>query len=264
MRTFEYLQLVLKHELVAIKEFFLELRTTFLAIVIILGGLIFYLKPFPITDITFATSYKGGDWYQEAQSAIEPLKEHWINLNVLATNGAVQNADLLIDPNSNVNAAFTYGAALTHEQRKQIYSLGSVSYNPVWIFYREKATGKISNLHELAKHKIALGPVQSGSYVLAKKLFEINSIPVDNNPHFSSYSFEEAEANFIAGKTDSYVFVTSIYDPSVQKLFKEPGIKIMSMLNTSAYERKFSFLDAVTIPAGAIDIDKKYPLKIFL
>lgn len=92
MKTFDYLGLVLKHELIAIKESLVELRIATIVILLFIGGVIVYLKPIPFTGITIATSYKGGDWYQFGEGAIAPLKEHGINVEVLATNGAIENA----------------------------------------------------------------------------------------------------------------------------------------------------------------------------
>jgi len=119
MKTFDYLGLVLKHELIAIKESLIELRMIAIVILLFIGGVIVYLKPFPFTGITLATSYAGGDWYQFGQAGIAPLKEHDIELEVIATNGAIENAEALDDDKSKVNAAFVYAAALSEDQKKR-------------------------------------------------------------------------------------------------------------------------------------------------
>jgi len=259
MKTFDYLGLVLKHELIAIRESLVELRISAIVILLLLGGIIIYLKPFPFSGITIATSYKGGDWYQFGEDAIVPLKERGIHIDVVATNGTIENVEALADPKSKVNAGFVYAAALSESQQKQLYSLGSVSYDPVWIFYRNGLSSKITSIQDLTKFRVALAPKKSGSYILAKKLFEVNGINVEGNPNFVSSSWEDSRANFLSGKADVYIFIATMLDPLVEELIQSPDMTLFSMPNALAYQKKFNYLDPVTIPAGSIDIEKKLP-----
>jgi len=261
MKTFNYLGLVLKHEFIAIKESLVELRKIAIVILLIIGGVIIYLKPFPFTGITIATSYKGGDWYQFGESAISLLKEHGINLEVVATSGTIENAEQLNDPKSKVNAGFVYAAALSKDQQRELYSLGSISYDPVWIFYRNELANKITTIQDLSKYRVSLPPKKSGSYILTKKLFEANGIDIDSNPHFVSSSWEDLRANILSDKADVYIFITTIIDPLVEELIHSPKMTLFNFPSALAYQRKFNYLDAVIIPAGSINIEKKLPVR---
>ena len=261
MKTFNYLGLVLKHEFIAIKESLVELRRIAIVILLIFGGVIIYLKPFPFTGISIATSYKGGDWYQFGEGAISLLKERGINLEVVATSGTIENAEELNDPKSKVNAGFVYAAALSKDQQKGLYSLGSISYDPVWIFYRNELANKITTIQDLSKYKVSLPPKKSGSYILTKKLFETNGIDIDSNPHFVSSSWEDLRANILSDKADIYIFITTIIDPLVEELIQSPNMTLFNFPSALAYQRKFDYLDAVIIPAGSINIEKKLPVR---
>jgi TRAP-type uncharacterized transport system substrate-binding protein len=261
MKTFNYLGLVLKHEFIAIKESLVELRKIAIVILLIIGGVIIYLKPFPFTGITIATSYKGGDWYQFGEGAISLLKERGINLEVVATSGTIENAEELNDPKSKVNAGFVYAAALSKDQQRELYSLGSISYDPVWIFYRNELANKITTIQDLSKYRVSLPPKKSGSYILTKKLFEANGIDIDSNPHFVSSSWEDLRANILSDKADVYIFITTIIDPLVEELIHSPKMTLFNFPSALAYQRKFNYLDAVIIPAGSINIEKKLPVR---
>jgi hypothetical protein len=261
MKTFAYIGLVLRDELIAIKDSLLELRVTFILILALIVGVVVYLKPIPTTDITLATSYKGGDWYMFGEHAIEPLKEEGIKLNVLATNGSIENADDLINPKIDTNAAFIYAGSVSQEQSKQMYSLGSISYDPVWIFYRKELVGKVSTFQDLAKYRVVLAPKKSGSYVLTKKLFHANGIEIENNPNFVPGTWESASADLLENKADVYIFLTTIVDPIVQKLLVAPEVALFDVPNAQAYQKKFSYLESVMLPAGSIDIEKQIPAK---
>ena len=261
MKTFNYLGLVLKHEFIAIKESLVELRRIAIVILLIFGGVIIYLKPFPFTGISIATSYKGGDWYQFGEGAISLLKERGINLEVVATSGTIENAEELNDPKSKVNAGFVYAAALSKDQQKGLYSLGSISYDPVWIFYRNELANKITTIQDLSKYKVSLPPKKSGSYILTKKLFQTNGIDIDSNPNFVSSSWEDLRANILSDKADIYIFITTMIDPLVEELIHSPNMTLFNFPGALAYQRKFDYLDAVTIPAGSINIEKKLPVR---
>ena len=261
MKTFDYLGLVLKHELIAIKESLVELRISAILILLFIGAVIAYLKPFPFTGITIATSYKGGDWYQFGEAAIAPLKGHGISVEVVATNGAIENAEELTNTKSKVNAGFVYAAALSDDQKKDLYSLGSISYDPVWIFYRNELAAKITTIQDLTKYRVALPPQKSGSYILTKKLFDANGINIEANTRFISRSWEDSRENFISGKADVYIFIATMLDPLVQELIHSPDMTLFNLPNAIAYQKKFNYLDAVIIPAGSIDIEKKLPAR---
>jgi TRAP-type uncharacterized transport system substrate-binding protein len=261
MKTFDYLGLVLKHEFIAIKESLVELRRLVIVILLIIGGVIIYLKPFPFTGISIATSYKGGDWYQFGEGAISLLEERGINLEVVATSGTIENAEELNDPKSKVNAGFVYAAALSKDQQRGLYSLGSISYDPVWIFYRNELANKITTIQDLSKYRVSLPPKKSGSYILTKKLFEANGIDIDSNPHFVSSSWEDLRANILSDKADVYIFITTIIDPLVEELIHSPKMTLFNFPSALAYQRKFNYLDAVIIPAGSINIEKKLPVR---
>jgi TRAP-type uncharacterized transport system substrate-binding protein len=261
MKTFNYLGLVLKHELIAVKESLIELRMVAIVILLVIGGVIAYLKPFPFTGITIATSYKGGDWYQFGEGIIAPLKERDIHVEVVATNGAIENAEELNDPKSKVNAGFVYAATLSEEHKNQLYSLGSISYDPVWIFYRNELSDQIKTIQDLTKYRVSLPPKKSGSYILTKKLFKANGINLESNSRFVSSSWEDSRANFLSGKADVYIFVATILDPLVKELIHSPDLTLFNFPNAIAYQKMYNYLDAVVIPAGSIDIEQKLPVR---
>jgi hypothetical protein len=129
----------------------------------------------------------------------------------------------------------------------------------VWIFYRNNLTGKIATIQDLAKYRVALAPKKSGSYVLTKKLFEMNGIEIENNPNFVSSSWADSRATILSGKADVYIFITTIVDPLVEELIHSPDMTLLNLPNALAYQKKFNYLDEVIIPAGSLNIEKKLP-----
>ena len=141
-------------------------------------------------------------------------------------------------------------------KKKGLYSLGSVSYDPVWIFYRNELAAKITTIQDLTKYRVTLPPIKSGSYILTKKLFEANGINIDGNSQFVSRSWEDSRVNFLSGKADVYIFIASMLDPLVEELIHSPDLTLFNLPNAIAYQKKFNYLDALIIPAGSINLEK--------
>ena len=231
-----------------------------LAVALALFGSIFLLKPFPTGNVNLATSYAGSAWEAAGKRAIPLLEQHGIKLNIVETGGASQNIQLLSDKKSEVNAALLFEALLSEDLNDKIYSLASVGYSPVWIFYRETGKGAPVNIGDLAQQKVAIGPKHSGSYALTKKLFGLQGIDVDESPNFISSPFKEGLSSYLAGKADVIIFTGDHDDPVVKKLFFNPGTKIFQMQTEALVHQKKGF-NMVRLPAGIIDIDKSIPEK---
>ena len=259
MNSIKYIKIIIKDELVALRDEFKESKIFFLAFFLAVAALIVYLDPFPSKKVNIATSAQASDWYIFAETTAALMKERGLNISVVTSEGAIDNVNKLNSNEEGVNAAFTYGGALDKGQLGSIYSLGSVSYEPVWIFYRKDKIGKITNIKDFAKFRVDLGPIQSGSYALAKKLFELYKLDVRDDRHFKSHSYSQMITNFTLGNSDAVVIVASYLDPMVQQLLREPGISLFSFDNAKAYEKRVSYLEAVSLPAGSIDLFNTIP-----
>lgn len=261
MNSFKYLKIIIKDEFIAIKEEFRDSKLLFVAFIVALIALFFYLDPFPNKKINIATAHQQSDWYTFAKNASLLLEERGLMTSIITSDGAIDNVDKLIHKSEGVNVAFTYGGALNQEQMDGIYSLGSVSYEPIWIFYRKSKTGEINDISNFSQLRVGLGPLKSGSYLIAKKLFELNQIDVTSNKHFISESFEELENDFIKGNLDAVVRVASAYDPEIRKFLLQPGVELFNYKYANAYQKRMSFIEAVTLPAGSIDLYEQIPKK---
>lgn len=89
---------------------------------------------------------------------VSSIRTHGVDLKIEESTGSVENAELLVDDRDDVEIALIQGGALTPIQAAKIYSLGSVGYEPVWIFYRRDAPGKSEYLTDLLGKRIGIGP----------------------------------------------------------------------------------------------------------
>ena len=259
MNTFEYLVAVVRDELIALKAEVKESKGLAIIFLLAVISLVIYLKPFPERQVYFATYYPSSDWSELAVSPANILKKAGIDVSVIYTDGAVDNVIRLDDPKNKANAGFTYGAALDQGQVEGIYSLGSVVYEPIWIFYRKNKAGRAGDLSGLAKLRVGLGPSKSGSYAIAKKIFSSIHIDIDKSPNFYPDEILSNQAKLKNGEIDALIFVSTILDPTTQNLLRDPGLAIFDAKNAQAYEKQFNSFVTLTLPADSVDIYEHIP-----
>src|SRR5438105_4425653 len=121
------------------------------------------------------------DWAAAAsRTQAAALKRYGIEVHLRPTQGAAENLRLLLDPASGIDLAFLQGGA-GEKTRSQadgdaLMSLGSLFYEPVWLFYREDAaqrllkTDTLSSLTQLAGWRFNIGARGSGSVGLMRKM----------------------------------------------------------------------------------------------
>jgi len=252
-KTKNYFFEVIVEELITIKEIILEQKFLTFIFLFALITLIIFLEPTPPKKIRIA-GYT---------TLVEPITDYFekegFEIESVATEGSIQNAELLAADNSNVDAAFIQGGAISKELASKIQSLGSIAYEPVWIFYQKSFGDEINSLKDLSKLRIGVGPEKGGTKPLAKELFLLDGILIDKNPNFIVDSYDNNNRDFQEGKLDAIIVVTPFSSPDIQKLLRDPDVKLFNFELASAYVKKITHIEEVTIPKGSIEIDKIIP-----
>jgi hypothetical protein len=135
-------------------------------------------------------------------------------------------------------------------------ALGSLFYEPMWVFYRSAVPIKqISDFHRL---RIAIGPEGSGSRVLALQMLALNGID-EKNANLLSYSSQEAADMLLAGKIDAAFFVSSHRSEYIMQLFNSDSVGLLGVDRAEAYAIRFPFLHVLKLPEGVINFQKNIP-----
>ena len=209
--------------------------------------------------IGIAAPYSGSAWRDDAERFQEQLTKRNIQSKLIEMPGGINAVKSVNDPKSGIDVAQLHSLFLSERQSTNLYSLGAVSYAPLWIFYNEKVAGNPSSLQDIAKQKVIIGPKDSGSYALTKKMFDLNGINIEDNPNFVSVTFDKGMEEFISGKASVTIFGAPFYDSQVKKIFNA-GFKLFEVPNAQNYKTKSDFIE-LTLPAGSIDINGLMPAK---
>ncbi len=215
-----------------------------------------FVKPAPPKKIVMASGQHEGGYNYYAKRYAAFLKRNGVTLEIKESGGAVQNMQLLMDENSDVDVAFIQGGTAFAANAPNLVSLGSLYYEPLWVFYRGKKI--ISDLDGLKGFKIAIGGDESGTRSLALQLLAMNGTVMPPTQLLPAGGKDAAE-QLIAGTIDAALFVSPAESPMIQKLASAPDVHLLSFDRADAYTRRFSYLTKLILPMGVFDFIGNVP-----
>lgn len=222
-----------------------------------------FVDPAPPKTFTIAAGAKDGRYYQVAERLKQRLARDGITVNVLETQGAAENLDLLAKANRDVSIGFVQtGVERLHpDATTDLRSLGSLYYEPLWVFYRSRFN-KIETLADLAGSPLAIGTPGSGTNAMARFILGLNGVPEnDRNGHgqWLEVGMMEAKEALLSGQVDAAFFVLPADHPLIRQLANAKGIDFLSMRRAPAYESNFPFLSSIVINEGLLDLKTDEP-----
>ncbi len=226
-------------------------------LLLILASIIYFVHSAPPATITISSGPEGSVFQKNALKYAKILERDGVKLNVITSEGSFQNIQRLNDPSSGVDVAIAQGG-LKNAPTEKLVSLGSISYQPLLIFYRGK---HLDLLSELKGKRVAIGPVGSGARTFALALLEANGIK-ENDPSTQLLDWEaEAASKALLDHSIDAAFVMSESASSdiLHKLLHSADIELYSFKQANAYSRKIDYLNVLDLPEGAIDLGLDIP-----
>jgi TRAP-type uncharacterized transport system substrate-binding protein len=242
----------------------------FLLIALVLLVLAYWvLDPTPPKKVVLATGPEQGAYAEFGKRYAALLKTHGIDVELRNTQGAAENLRLLRDTKSDVDLAFVQGGAdvqrgAGEEPNAGLASLGSLFYEPVWLFYREDSAQRLlkqptlSSLAQLPGWKINIGARGSGIPNLMGKLLGANGIDRKTLDYLQLQQTPAVVA-LLGGEIDALVFASAPESLMVQMLLQTPGVKLFDFAQAEAYSRRFTFMSPTTLPRGVVDLARDMP-----
>lgn len=213
-----------------------------------------FVEPAPPRVLTIATGSTDGAYLGFGNELRKELALDGVEMYVKESNGSVDNLQQL--NNGDVDVAFLQSGLASADKYPDLVSLGSVYYEPVWIFTREGLL--VDRLSDLAGARIAVGGAGSGSRVVAKRLLESNQLD-EAQVELLAESGLSAVALLEAGELDALVSVASVNATLIQTLLASTKVELVSLSRAAAYARREPWLTHLTLPEGVIDLNRNVP-----
>jgi hypothetical protein len=258
----------------AIRLFLLSIRDLIVSagplVFLVIGLLIaayWWLQPQPPKQVTLATGPEGSAYAQFGKRYATALQANGIEVILKPTGGSQDNLELLRKGEADV--AFVRGGSVDAEKDEELglTSLGSLFFEPLWVFYRADAARKIdpktATLGSLAQMKtlrINVDKPGSGVPDIMARMFRANRMDPAKLNLSNLEQIPAAEA-LQGGLLDVIVLASAPQSPQVQRLLRAPDIKLMNFAQNDAYSRRFAFLQPVTLPRGVVDLAADLPAR---
>lgn len=215
-----------------------------------------FVKPAPPRNVVIVTGAEDGAYFAFAKRYGEVLERNDIELVIRSTSGSVENYHLLRDKNSDVDFGFVQGGIGEAADAPDLVSLGSMYYEPVWVFHRLGT--RIDRLTQLKGRRFAIGPPGSGTRRLAAALLVASGILIPHGPA-ADLTGEAAVKALQQGRVDAVILVASPMSNAVNTLLHDRRVQLVNFSYAEAYTRHFPQLSAIVLPKGGIDLKLNIP-----
>jgi TRAP transporter TAXI family solute receptor len=267
-----------RETLLSVRDLLVTALPFILLVLALLAGAYYFLKPNPPKRVVLATGTDQGAYATFGKRYQEELKRYRIEVVLRSTAGSRENLRLLRDPKQDVQIAFVQGGASVQRQAAAegeekdkgdddsvpLMSLGSVFYEPVWLFYRTDSAKKVAKSGELTEFsqlkgmRVNTGNRGSGIPGVMNRMLSANLMERSDLQR-SSLDTTPAVTALLEGKLDAVALVSAPEAVMVQMLMQTPGVRMFEFTQAEAYGRRYRFLNSVTLPRGVVDLSRNVP-----
>jgi TRAP-type uncharacterized transport system substrate-binding protein len=262
---------VVRETLLSMRELAVTVGPFVLIAIALLVGMYILLDPTPPKHVVLATGPAGSAYEAFGKRYAVELARYGISVTLQPSSGSRENLKLLHDVKTRVDLGFVQGGSSEAAQKLdekdgevELVSLGSLFYEPVWLFYRaEKAKSLnreavLRQLSQLRGWRVNVGARGSGTPGLASKLLAANFI---EREEIQRSNLEETPAvqALLGGELDAMLLVSAPESQIVQMLLQTPGVKLFEFMQAEAYARRYPFISPVSLPRGVADLARDVP-----
>ena len=214
-----------------------------------------FIEPAPPDIIVVSTGTVDGGYHMFGLRYQEILARDGVKVELRPSAGSQENVSRLLDEKSDVEMGFLQSGSAFSANAPELVSLGSIYYEPLWVFYRGP---EIHDFGGLRGKKLAIGPEESGTRALALQLLAVNATVMPPTVLLPENGLRANEM-LMQGKVDAVFMVEPPESTLVEQLVSAPGIRLLSLDRAEAYTRRFPALAKLTLPQGVFDFVKNVP-----
>ena len=214
------------------------------------------LNTLPPRTITMVTGPEGGAYYEIGERYRAALARAGVEVRLVPTAGSLENIALLRDPHSGASVGLIQGGTVGEEPPAELESLGTVFYEPLWLF-QKREPGK-TPLDRLRGGRISIGPVGSGTRALALELLKRTGFDRQVG-ELLTFPAQTIGEKLLTGEIDAAFIVNSWESPTVQQLLANERIEVAGFPRADAYVALYPFLNKLVLPRGVRDLAQDLP-----
>lgn len=233
--------------------------TTILLIALVaVSAAFWFVRSAPPSHIIITTGPVGSLFQTNAEKYRVILARNHLKLTILPSHGSMENLQRLTDPSFAVDIGLVQGGVTNGADFDKIVSLGSISYQPLLVFYRGTTT--VETLSELSGKRLAIGAEGSGTRLLVLNLLAANGIEPGGPTAMTNLDAEEASDALLKSEVDAVFLMGDSASPQIMRqLLRAPQVQLMNFVQADGYTRRIRYLNKLELPRGSIDFGKNLP-----
>lgn len=209
------------------------------------------------TSLTIASGPPGSVFEKTALRYQAILAREGVKVKILTSGGSLDNLHRLLDKHQAVDVGFVLGGEAGGVDGSRLMSLGSISYQPLMVFYRGAPKTLLSDFQGM---RLDIGEPGSGTHTLALALLKLNGI----EPGGKTILLDALPGNAVKSLLDKQVDALFVMGDStstdlLRQLLHTPDIHLFNFVQADAYARRVSYLNKLTLPRGGLDLGKDIP-----
>jgi TRAP-type uncharacterized transport system substrate-binding protein len=221
-------------------------------------ALFWFFHSAPPNTLTITSGREGSAFRTNAEKYGKILARNGVKLKILPSDGSQENLKRLADPSFRVDIGFVQGGVVGELNIDKLVSLGSISYEPLLIFYRSARSLEL--LSQMNGKRLAIGPVGSGTRSLALTLLKANDIEPGGVTTLVDLEADDAVKALLESKLDAvFLMGDSASIQNIRALMRTQGIQLFDFTQADGYTRRISYLNKLVLPKGSIDFGKNIP-----
>ena len=212
----------------------------------------------PSNTITITSGPEGSVFQRNAGRYSKILARNGVKLKILPSEGSLENLKRLLNPSFRVDIGFVQGGVANGMNIDKLVSLGSISYQPLLVFYR--GARPVDLLSQLDGKRLAIGPEGSGTRSLALALLAANGIEPGVPTELVDLEADDAAKALTEGRVDAVFLMGDFASPQIMRnLLLTQGIHLLDFIQADAYTRRITYLNKLVLPKGSVDLGKNMP-----
>lgn len=209
------------------------------------------------TTITITSGPEGSMFRTTAEQYRKILAKQGIKLRIIPSEGSRDNLKKLASPEIHVDVGFVQGGEVDDFDIGNLVSLGSISYQPLMIFYRGEPKKLLS---EFKGKRLDIGQKGSGVHTLALALLKVNGIEPGDDVDLVNFVAGDLAKALTEDRVDAiFMMSDSSSVELMRKLIYTPGVRLFDFTQADGYTRRITYLSKLTLPRGTIDFGRDIP-----
>jgi TRAP-type uncharacterized transport system substrate-binding protein len=236
--------------------------TTITAIIficlVVITATFWFIHSAPPDTIIMTSGDDNTRFFKTAERYKKILARNGVKLEILKSEGSLENLERLEDPHFRVDVGLVQTGVAKGFNIDSLVSLGSIAYEPLYIFYRSSTP--LTLLSQFNGKKVAIGEEGTGTQVLALALLAMNGIKPGGATTLMEIDDEEAEKLLREGTIDAaFMMSDSASTQTMRDLMRTPGIRLFDFPQADAYARRIGYLNKIVLPRGGLDFGMDIP-----